>query len=76
VKAVAIKEGQSRQTAPSLKKIGVLRCDDCGEEFSIGHPPPFLDRRLADKQAQWLEKALAEEHERGTKHADRIDLPT
>jgi hypothetical protein len=76
VKAVAIKKGQSRQTAPGFKEMGVLRCDGCGEEFVIGHPPPLLDQRLADKQAQWLEKALAEEHERGAKHADRIDLPT
>jgi hypothetical protein len=75
MKAVAIKRGQNRQTAPGLKEMGTLRCDDCGEEFLIGHPPPFLDQRLADKQAHWLEKVLAEEHERGSRHPDRIELP-
>jgi hypothetical protein len=27
------------------------------------------------KQAAWLEKVLAEEHERDKKHADRIEPP-
>jgi hypothetical protein len=30
---------------------------------------------LADRQAHWLEKILAEEHEREKKHSDRIELP-
>jgi hypothetical protein len=75
VKAVAIKKGQSRATAPGFKDMGTLRCDACGEEFFISHPPAFLDQKLAEKQAHWLEKVLAEEHERGTKHPDRIELP-
>jgi rRNA maturation protein Nop10 len=75
VKAVAIRKGQSRQTATGLKEMGTLRCDACGEEFSIGHPPPFLDLAVAEKQVRWLEKVLAEEHDRGVKHADRIELP-
>jgi hypothetical protein len=29
----------------------------------------------AEKQAKWLEKVLAEEHERDKKHSDRIELP-
>jgi hypothetical protein len=32
-------------------------------------------RRLPKKQAGWLEKVLAEEHERDKKHPDRIELP-
>jgi hypothetical protein len=50
--------------------MGILRCDGCGEEFSIGHDPAFVDKWLAEKQAYWLEKALAEEHD-----PDRIELP-
>ena len=55
--------------------MGTLRCDACGEEFIIGHPPAFVDKSVADRQAHWLEKVLAEEHEREKKHADRIELP-
>jgi hypothetical protein len=29
----------------------------------------------AEKQAKWLEKILADEHERDKKHPDRIELP-
>jgi hypothetical protein len=31
--------------------------------------------RGAEKQAKWLERVLAEEHERDRKHFDRIELP-
>jgi hypothetical protein len=75
MKAVAIKRGQHRESAPGFKEMGVLRCDGCGEEFFIAHPALFGDQRLAGKQAHWLEKVLAEEHERGAKHPDRIELP-
>jgi hypothetical protein len=55
--------------------MGTLRCDGCGEEFVIGHRPAFVDMKIAEKQAAWLEKVLAEEHERDKEHADRIELP-
>jgi hypothetical protein len=55
--------------------VGTHRCDGCGEEFFIGHNPQSVDKRVAEKQAKWLEKALAEEHERDRKHSDRIELP-
>jgi len=55
--------------------MGTLRCDGCGEEFFIGHNPGSADKWFAAKQAAWLEKVLAEEHERDKKHADRIELP-
>jgi hypothetical protein len=55
--------------------MGTLRCDGCGEEFLIGHNPELADRRVAEKQAEWLEKVLAEEHDRDKKHPDRIALP-
>jgi hypothetical protein len=29
----------------------------------------------AEQQARWLERVLAEEHEREKKHGDRIELP-
>ena len=55
--------------------MGTLRCDGCDEEFFIGHDPKSADKWVAAKQAKWLEKVLAEEHERDGKHADRIELP-
>ena len=75
MKAVAIKKGQNRATAPEFKDMGTLRCEVCGEEFSIGHAPTLLDLKIAEKQAHWLEKVLLEEHDRGVKHPDRIELP-
>jgi uncharacterized Zn finger protein (UPF0148 family) len=75
MKAVAIKKGQMRERAPAFKEMGTLRCDSCGEEFVVFHDPASVDRKAAERQAKWLEKVLAEEHERERKHADRIQLP-
>jgi hypothetical protein len=75
MRAVAIKKGQSRDKAEGLQEMGTLRCDGCGEEFLMGHNPASVDKWVAEKQAKWLEKILAEEHERDKKHPDRIDLP-
>ena len=76
MKAVAIKKGQTREKAAAgLQEMGALRCDACGEEFVIGHPPAFADKSVAAQQAHWLEKVLAEEHGRDKKHPDRIELP-
>ena len=74
MQAVAIKKG-SREKAVGFQEMGTLRCDGCGEEFFIGHDPQSVDKRVAEKQAKWLEKVLAEEHECDKKHADRIELP-
>lgn len=75
MKAVAIKRGQNREKAPDFQEMGTVRCDGCGEEFVIAHQPTFADRWVASQQAHWLEKVLAEEHERDKKHPDRIELP-
>jgi hypothetical protein len=55
--------------------MGTLRCDSCGEEFIVWHDPALADKAVAARQALWLEKVLAEEHERERKHPDRIQLP-
>jgi hypothetical protein len=55
--------------------MGTLRCDSCGEQFIIYHDFASMDRITAERQAHWLEKVLAEEHERERQHADRIQLP-
>ena len=73
--AVAVKKGQSRFKAPTLNIMGTVRCDGCGEEFFVGHQPGFTDPKAAERQAYWLEKVLAEEHERNHPHPDKIDLP-
>ena len=65
----------SREKTIGFQEMGTLRCDGCGEEFFIGHNPKSADKRAADKQAKWLEKVLADEHERDKKHSDRIELP-
>ena len=75
MKAVAIKKGQTREWAPAFKEMGTLRYDSCGEEFIVFHDSTFVDKKAAERQAQWLEKVLDEEHERERKHSDRIQLP-
>ncbi len=75
MKAVAIRKGQVRERAAGCKDMGTLRCDGCGEEFVIFHEPTLVNAGAAQKQALWLEKVLAYEHEREQKHADRIELP-
>ena len=75
MKALAIKKGQTRELAADFREMGTLRCDSCGEEFSVCHDPTFVDKAVAERQAHWLEKVLAEEHERERKHPDRIQLP-
>jgi hypothetical protein len=76
MKAVATKKGQTREQATvGFQEMGALRCDTCGEDLVICHSPGFVDTPAADRQAHWLEKVLAEEHERDKKHADRIELP-
>jgi hypothetical protein len=74
MKAVAIKKS-SREKVAGFQEMGSLRCDGCGEEFFLGHHPTSVDRLVAEKQAKWLERVLAEEHERDKKHPDRIELP-
>jgi len=65
----------ANRKAEGFREIGSLRCDGCGEEFVIFHQPAFVNVRLADQQARWLETVLAEEQERDKKHPDRIKLP-
>ena len=74
MRAVAIKKSSREKTA-GFQEMGTLRCDSCGEEFFLGHNPASGDMLVAEKQAKWLEKVLAEEHERDKKHSDRIELP-
>jgi hypothetical protein len=75
MRAVAIKKGQMRERVPGFTEMGTLRCDDCGEEFIIVHDPAFLDKTVAERQAHWLGRVLADEHECERKHPDRIQLP-
>ena len=74
MRAAAIKKG-SREKTLGFQEMGTLRCDGCGEEFFIGHRPQSADKQIAEQQAKWLEKVLADEHERDRKHSDRIELP-
>ena len=61
-----------RERAPAFKEMSNLPCDSCVEEFSVLHNPRFMDKKAAERQARWLEKVLAEEHNRERKHPDLI----
>jgi len=75
MRSVAIKKGQSREKAIGLREMGTVRCDGCGEEFVVNHEPNLVDKGLAEKQAGWLERVLADDHQCDKKHLDRIELP-
>lgn len=76
MKALAIKKDLTRDQAPAgFQAMGILRCDACGDDFVIYQSLAFVDKSVADRQAYWLEKVLAEEHERDKKHPDQIELP-
>ena len=75
MKAAAIKKGHTDEKALGFRDMGTFRCDHCGESFSIVHNPLLADRRVAERQAHWLERVLAEEHERAKNHLDVIELP-
>jgi hypothetical protein len=51
------------QLCPEMRDMGTLRCDGCGEEFTIFHHPGLANKENAARQAHWLEKVLAVEHE-------------
>jgi hypothetical protein len=74
MRALAVKKS-SREKTIGFQEMGTLRCDGCGEEFVIGHNPRSPDKRAAEKQAKWLEKVLADDHQCDKKHPDRIELP-
>jgi|SRR5690348_9355419 hypothetical protein len=63
------------EVSAPFKEMGTLRCDSCGEEFIVSHDPTFVDGAAAEPPAHWLDRVLAEEHERERKHPDRIELP-
>jgi hypothetical protein len=73
--AVAIKKGSRETVAVGSQTMGTVRCDGCGEEFFVWHQSAFASPAVAERQAHWLEKTLAYDHERDQKHPDRIDLP-
>jgi hypothetical protein len=75
MKAAAIKKGYTDGRAKCFRDMGTFRCDQCGESYSIVHNPLLADRWVAERQAHWLEKVLAAEHEREQKHPDLIELP-
>jgi len=75
VQAVAVKQGQRKEAQEGLKIMGTVTCDCCGESFLIGHDSASANPAVAPRQAAWLEKVLADDHERKRRHQDKIDLP-
>ena len=73
---LAIKKGQTSVRLPdSFETMGAVRCENCGEEFAIGHDPAFTSLVAAERQAHWLERVLADDHDGERPHPDRIVLP-
>jgi hypothetical protein len=74
--SVAIKKSAVKAKVPErFETMGSVRCEGCGEEFLIAQHAGRTSLIVAEHQAHWLERVLADEHEREKKHADRIELP-
>ena len=73
--AVAVKLGQGSEALKDFHIMGTVSCDGCGERFWIEHHSAFADPAVAARQAVWLEKVLANDHERERTHQDKIELP-
>ncbi len=72
---VAIKFGQDSLKPEGSVDMGVVICDTCGTRFTIAQPAHYQNMDAAERQASWLEKHLAHDHENGFDHDDSIDLP-
>lgn len=72
---VAIKIGQERLTPADSVGMGIVICDNCGARFTITQPAQHRNPDAAERQASWLERRLAHDHESGFEHDDAIDLP-
>jgi len=73
--AVAVKLGPSSEALKGFQVMGTITCDGCEERFWIEHHSAFADPAVAARQAVWLEKMLANDHERERAHQDKIELP-
>lgn len=62
--------------SPNFTVMAVVVCDDCGDEFQIGHRSNYQDRRLANRQAAWLADKFVWDHIQESKHPCSVDLPT
>ena len=75
MKPAAIKKGHTDEGAANFRVMGTFRCDGGGELFSIVHNSLLSHRGVEERQAHWLEKVPAEEHEREQKHPGVIEFP-
>ncbi len=75
MRVMAIKKGQTERRRTISKKWTRFGVTVAARSSSSDIAPLLLTKTIAERQASWLEKVLAEEHERDKKHADRIELP-
>jgi hypothetical protein len=72
---VAVKFGRENRTPTDSVGMGVVICEGCGMRFTIRQDAQHQDENAAERQANWLERRLAHDHENGFEHDDAIDLP-
>jgi hypothetical protein len=65
-------KGQLKAKVPErFETMGSVRSEGRGEEFLIAQHASFSSLIVAEHQAHWLERVLADAHEREKKHSDR-----
>jgi hypothetical protein len=77
--------GATTGTAKRLRKnsqnkldtvtMATVTCDQCGEQFAIGHRSASQDPNLAGRQAHWLEEKFVWDHIQESRHHGSIRLP-
>src|ERR1051325_840054 len=69
----AIKLNQNRAKAEEPQvNMGIVTCDECGDQFYIAQHKAFQNQVEATSQAQRLEELLEEQHKRKQPHSDSI----
>lgn len=75
VRKKAIEEKRVVLSDKLLEDRGTVKCNysGCGEEFTIYHHRAHIEN--PEEQAEWLQKALKNDHSRLAKHADSYEYP-
>ncbi|MGH9579773.1 MAG: hypothetical protein ACRD2R_02165 [Terriglobales bacterium] len=61
--------------APDTVTMATVLCEQCGEQFAIGHRSAAQNPALANRQAVWLADQFVWDHIQEAKHHSSIRLP-
>jgi hypothetical protein len=66
---------KNSQNKPDTVTMVTVTCEQCGEQFAIGHRSASQDPILAGRQAHWLSDKFVWDHIQEARHHGSIRLP-